>query len=130
MKTGGAQKGGSSLTDIVLISPLEPDLDVMAFEDSVIKFLQKLIGLVLGKLINLLRKWPHGVDALPTGHWVGPHDRVNSGQVRTGVQWATSRVGVNDNIGICLRSLEEAIANIVCSLIQKRSYKFCISSQC
>lgn len=102
------------LTDIVLISPLESHLEVMVLEDSVIELLQEFIRLVGTKFIDLLREWAHGVDALPAGHWVGPDNGVDCGQIGTSVQRATSRLSVHLDVGIHLSSLEEAGTNVSC----------------
>lgn len=81
----------------------------MILQYSIVEFLQQLRRLIRIQLIDVLRKWTNGVNALPSRDWIRPHNRMDSSELPPDVLWAASRVGVYaDFVWVVLRGVQEA----------------------
>jgi hypothetical protein len=70
-----------SLTNIIRIPPLETHLQIVITENRVMQLLQQIVALIFRQFVDILRKRPNGINALPSRYRVGPHERMNGRQV-------------------------------------------------
>lgn len=97
-------------TDIVWVSPLEPDLQIVVFQNCLMESRQQLITLLLAQLIDSFRKAANGIDALPTCDRIGAHYRMYSCQFTTRVLWRAAWIRVQSGAAfVC--SFDETVTN-------------------
>lgn len=78
------------LTNIVLVLPVEPHLEVMVLVDQIEEPLQQVITLLLGQPDDMFGEAADWEDALPPRHRVCPYHGVNRFQVGADVLWRTA----------------------------------------
>lgn len=100
-----------ALTNVVRVPPFEPNLKVMVVKKHPLELAQKLVRLLLGKLVDPLGEWAQREDALPTSHGVRPHDWVDGDQLPADILRRPSRLCVDlDVLRVCRSGAEEALA--------------------
>lgn len=99
----------SFLTNIVLILPLEPHLQIMVPVDEIHEPFQQVVALVLRQAVDVAREAAHGEDALPARDGVRPHDGVHGLQGGADVLGRAARRRVHLQAQV-LRDFVEAAA--------------------
>ena len=98
-------------TDIILVSPLEANSQVMRVVYSFLEERKKLIRLLRVQLVDVFGEGANGEQALPSCYRVCAHDRMDRGQVGTRIlQCASWSFVYLDLFWICLSSFRESFA--------------------
>ena len=82
------------LTQIILVAPLEADLEVVVLSDHSKEFIEEVGALALGKTVNVLHMVTNGKDCLPAGYWVGADNWVYSGKLVADIEWRATLLSV------------------------------------
>lgn len=69
------------LTNIVLVLPVESNLQIVVLVDKVEEPLEQVIALFLRQPVDVVGEAAHGEDALPARHGICSHDRMHGAQV-------------------------------------------------
>lgn len=97
--------------DVILVSPLEPHLQVVVVQNHPVEFVQQLLALLRVQLVDPLGKRTQCKDALPASHWIRTYHRVHCRQVFADILRAATGFLVDDHIGILLRGANKPIPN-------------------
>lgn len=118
----------SRRTNVVLVVPLEANLQVVVLGDHFTESLEQVIRLLIRQLIDVLGERANGVDALPASDGVGAHDGVHGTELATDVSGmasgafvdvvlvekkATSDIGGGQSLEQLLVWLRELIVDVV-----------------
>lgn len=76
---------GSRRTNVVLVVPLEANLQVVVLGDHLTESLEQVVGLLVSQLIDILGEGANGVDALPASDRIGAHNRMHGTELATDV---------------------------------------------
>lgn len=76
---GGAVEGTAVVPDgnVVLVAPLEADLQIVVLLDALVKELEQLLALLGAELVNAAGKVANGKDGLPARNRVGADNGVD-----------------------------------------------------
>jgi hypothetical protein len=74
------------LTKVILVVPLEADLEVMVLSNHAEEFIKEVRALTLSQVVNVLDVMAKGKDGLPASDWVGADDWVLGGELGTNIQ--------------------------------------------
>lgn len=82
------------LTEIVLVVPLETDLEIVVLGDHAEELVHEVGALVFGQAIDVLDVVADGEDGLPAGDGVGADDGVLGGELVADVEWGSTGLSV------------------------------------
>lgn len=100
------------LTEIILIPPLEPNLQVMVLNNHLLELSQQLRGLLGRQLIDEPRERAERKDRLPAGDGVRANDGVDGPEPLPHIDGAAARPLVEMHVvGVGGSGLEEALAD-------------------
>lgn len=88
------QREGIWLTKVVLVVPLEADLEIMVLCDHTEELVEKVGGLVLSQAVDVLDVVADSEDGLPAGNGVGADNWVLGRELVANIQWGTTGLGV------------------------------------
>jgi hypothetical protein len=96
----------SRLTKIILVVPLEADLEIMVLGDHTEELVEKMGRLVLSQAVDVLDVVADSEDGLPACNWVGADDWVLGREFIADVKWGATRFSVELEL-LVLGSLSE-----------------------
>jgi len=83
------------LTNVVLVSPLEANLEIMVLCNDRMELLQQLFRLICVQFVDELWERAQSEDTLPPGDRIGSDNRVNSFELCTHIQRTTTLFLIN-----------------------------------
>lgn len=75
------------LTEIVLVVPLEPDLQIMILRDHAEKFVEEMRALALSQAIDVLDVVTDRKDSFPASNRVGTNNWMLRGELSANIEW-------------------------------------------
>jgi hypothetical protein len=93
LRVSSADRNLEGLTKVILVVPLEADLEVVVLSDHAEEFSKEVRALTLREAVNVLDVMAEGKDGLPSSDWVGANDWMLGGELGTNIQWrSTGRI--------------------------------------
>jgi len=100
------------LTNIIRVPPSEAHLEVVILIDDIAELVQQFLRLSRVELVYILGEGSQGVNALPTGDWIGRHNGMDGSQLLSSIGRVTPGFSVDiDMLRIPLGGFDEAITN-------------------